>query len=136
MADDAGLNARYPGAHWCDFGDSPALSKTLLDLIRSGRKTATCGALRDYQGEDDPVPVAGDIMIARDASGRAALVYEITECTIRRFRDVPEDFALAEAEGSFQDWQQGHIEFFTRNGGFDPGMELVCERFRLIEVLS
>ncbi len=29
-----------------------------------------------------------------------------------------------------------HIAFFTRNVGFDPEMELVCERFRLVEVLA
>ena len=61
---------------------------------------------------------------------------ETTEVTIRRFRDVPEDFALAEGEGSFDDWTRGHIDFFTRNGGFDPDMELVCERFRLVEMLA
>ena len=44
--------------------------------------------------------------------------------------------ALAEGEGDFDSWKQGHIAFFTRNGGFDPDMMLVCERFKLVEVLA
>ena len=132
----AGLDDRWPGAHACDFGDSPDLSARLLALIASGAKTATCGALRDYQAEGAPVPQTGEVMIARDHTGRPALVYELTEVTVRRFDEVPEDFALAEGEGDFAAWAEGHAAYFARNGGFDPGMLLVCERFRLLELLA
>ena len=135
MRDDTDLHSRYPDAQWCDFGDSADLSARLLDLIRSGKKTATCGALRDYLADGDPVPQSGDIMIARDHQGQPALVYEITDCATIPFRDVPRDFALAEGEGSFEDWRTGHIAYFARNGGFDPDMAVVCERFRLLEVI-
>lgn len=64
------------------------------------------------------------------------LVIETTEVTVQRCCDVPEDFALAEGEGDFDAWKRGHIAFFTRNGGYDPAMMLVCERFRLVEVLA
>ncbi|MBK4215835.1 ASCH domain-containing protein [Paracoccus caeni] len=130
------LALRYPTAIRTGFGDSAELSALLLDLIRAGGKTATCGALRDYQAEGEPVPQPGDLRIAEDWNGEPALVYEVTEVTIRRFADVPEDFALAEGEGSFADWQQGHRDFFARNGGFSDDLELVCERFRLIEVIQ
>jgi uncharacterized protein YhfF len=54
--------------------------------------------------------------------------------TIRRFADVDEDFAFAEGEDdTLEGWRAGHRVYFERNGGFDPGMLLVCERFRLIE---
>lgn len=114
------------------FGDSRELCERLLALVRSGAKTATCGALRDFDAGEE-MPVVGRRDVALDWDGAPALLIETTEVTIRRFRDVPEDFALAEGEGDFSDWRQGHIAFFTRNGGFDPDMELVCERFRLIE---
>jgi len=117
------------------FGDSRELCDRLLALVRSGAKTASCGALRDFEAGED-MPVVGRRDIALDWDGRPALMIETTEVTIRPFREVPEDFALAEGEGSFEDWRRGHIEFFTRNGGFDPEMELVCERFRLVEVLG
>ena len=73
--------------------------------------------------------------VALDWDGNPALLIETVEVSIMRFRDVPEDFALAEGEGDFQAWKQGHIAYFARNGGYDPDMELVCERFRLVEVL-
>jgi hypothetical protein len=30
-------------------------------------------------------------------------------------------------------WRRDHQAYFERNGGFDPEMLLVCERFRLVE---
>ena len=117
------------------FGDSRELSDRLTALVRTGAKTATCGALRDFDAGED-MPAVGRRDIVLDWDGNPALLIETTEVTIRRFRDVPEDFALAEGEGDFDDWTRGHIDFFTRNGGFDREMELVCERFRLVEMLA
>jgi uncharacterized protein YhfF len=37
---------------------------------------------------------------------------------------------------SRQRWQQGHAAYFARNGGFTPEMELVCERFVMVEDLG
>jgi uncharacterized protein YhfF len=117
------------------FGDSRALCDELLALVRQGAKTATCGALRDFEA-GEPMPQVGRRDVALDWDGKPALLIETVEVTIRRFHDVPEDFALAEGEGDFDSWKQGHIAFFTRNGGFDPDMMLVCERFKLVEVLA
>lgn len=132
----ADLETRYPGAHWCDFGDSAALSDRLLGLIRSGAKTATCGALRDYHDAGDPVPAVGDVMIARDHAGRPALVYRLTDVAVLPFDTAAPDCALAEGDGDFDAWCAAHIAFFTRNGGFQPDMPVVCERFRLLEDLA
>ena len=117
------------------FGDSRDLCDRLTALVRAGAKTATCGALRDFDA-GEAMPTVGRRDAVLDWDGNLVQRVETTEVTIRRFRDVPEDFALAEGEGSFDDWTRGHIDFFTRNGGFDPDMELVCERFRLVEVLA
>jgi uncharacterized protein YhfF len=125
--------ARHPGAVTFAFGDSRALSDVLLALVRAGRKTATCGALRDFEA-GEAMPVVGRRDIALDWDGRPALVIETTEVTIRRFREVEADFALAEGEDeTLEGWQEGHRRYFERNGGWDPEMELVCERFRLVE---
>lgn len=115
------------------FGDSAELSARLIALVRSGQKTATCSALWDYDAEDEELPVVGRQDLALEWDGRPALLIEWTEATIRRFCDVPEHFALAEGEGDFEDWRRGHADYFARNGGFDPEMLLVCERFRLVE---
>lgn len=131
------LRARYPDAETFRFGDSVALSTQLLALVRSGAKTATCGALRDFQGGGEVMPVPGRRDIALDWEGRPAVVLETVEVTIRRFCDVDAEFALAEGENdTLAGWQRDHQAYFTRNGGFAEDMELVCERFRLIEDLG
>ena len=126
--------ARYPGAVTFTFGDGPELSAELLALIRAGKKTATCGALRDFGEGGQDMPVVGRQDIALEWDGAPALVIETVEVTTRRFCDVDADFALAEGEDeTLEGWQEGHRRFFERNGGWAPEMELVCERFQLVE---
>lgn len=128
---------RYPDAEAFTFGDSRLLCDELLALVRAGKKTATCGALRDYLESDDPMPEVGRVDIALDWQGNPALVIETVEVLIRRFADVDEAFALAEGENtSHADWAAGHRAYFERNGGWSPNMELVCERFKMIEDLG
>ena len=55
---------KYPGAVTFTFGDSEPLCNELLSLVRSGKKTATCGALRDFGSGGEPMPVAGRCDIA------------------------------------------------------------------------
>jgi uncharacterized protein YhfF len=125
---------RYRDAFRFAFGDNPALADKLLALVLSGAKTATCEALSSF-GPENPLPEPGRRDVVLDGAGRPAAAIETTEVAVRRFRDVPEDFALAEGEGDYAAWRDGHIGYFSRNGGFDPDMETVCERFRLVEVL-
>jgi uncharacterized protein YhfF len=117
------------------FGDSPKLADELLSLVIHGNKRATCGALRDYRLPGaPPLPKAGRQDIVLDGNGRRACIIQTTEVTIRKFKDVDEDFAVSEGEGPYEDWKRAHIDYFSRNGGYDPEMELVCERFKLIYV--
>ncbi len=130
------VRERCPGAETFTFGDGPELNALLLRLVREGKKTATCGAARDFEAEGEALPVVGRKDIALDWEGRPALIIETVEVTRQRFCDVTEDFALAEGEGSYEEWRDEHIAYFGRNGGFDPEMELICERFRMVEDLG
>ncbi len=131
------LRARYPGAETFTFGDSRALCDDLIARVRAGAKTATCGAARDFGPGGEALPVAGRRDIALDWDGAPALVIETVEVTRRRFRDVDEDFALAEGENDdLEGWQRDHRAYFERNGGWSEDMDLVCERFRLVEDLG
>ncbi|SNS89277.1 ASCH domain-containing protein [Tropicimonas sediminicola] len=131
------IGQRYPGAETFTFGDSRALCDRLLALVRAGVKTATCGALRDFEAGGEALPSPGRKDIALDWDGRPALVIETLSVEILAFNEVTEDFALAEGEDdSLQGWRDGHRAYFTRNGGFEPEMALVCERFRLVEDLA
>ena len=125
---------RYPGAECFTFGDSRALCEELLALVRAGRKTATCGALRSFGEDGEPMPVPGRRDIALDWDGAPALVIETQEVAVRRFRDVDAAFALAEGENeTLEGWRADHRRYFERNGGWSADMQLVCERFRLAD---
>ncbi len=138
MADPVAVPAGYERAHAFSFGDGPALADELLGLVLAGDKTATCGALRDFGDApgQEPMPVVGRRDVVLDGAGRPACAIETTEVTVRRFDEVPVEFADAEGEGGYEGWRSGHIAYFTRNGGWSADMELVCERFRVIEVFS
>jgi len=130
------LKEKYPGAETFTFGDGPELCRDLLALVRSGKKTATCGALKDFEDGTEAMPVVGRRDISLNWDGSPALVIETAEVTIQRYCDVGAEFALAEGENdTLEGWRADHKIFFERNGGFDPEMKLVCERFRLIEDL-
>lgn len=131
------LKQRYPEAETFRFGDSKTLSDGLLALVRSGAKAATCGSLRYFTEDGEAMPVVGRCDVALEWDGAPGVVIETVEVTIRRFCDVDADFALAEGENdTLKGWQQDHEAYFTRNGGFDPEMKLVCERFKVIEDLG
>lgn len=119
------------------FGDSPDMADALLALVLQGKKTATCGAARDFgPGKAEP-PVVGRQDIVLDGAGRPRAVIETVEVTRRAFKDIDEAFARDEGEGllTLADWREGHRAYFERNGGWTADMDLICERFRLVEVL-
>lgn len=68
---------------------------------------------------------------------RPACVIETCEVAIKRFDEVDAAFAYDEGEGdrSLAYWRWGHERFFRKYGLFSEDMLLVCERFRLIEIL-
>lgn len=131
------LQEKYPGAETFSFGDTKALSAELLALVIEGQKTATCGALRDFEAGHEALPVVGRRDIVLGPDGAPAAVIETREVHICAFHEVDADFARDEGEGArtLENWRQMHEAYFARNGGFDPNMLLVCERFELVEVL-
>ena len=118
------------------FGDSPELADELLALVLAGRKTATCAALASFGEDGEPMPGIGRRDVVLDGRGRPAVVIETVELTVRRFDEVDAAFAEDEGEGPLDDWRKGHEAYFRRNGGFSPDMKLLCERFRVVEVLK
>lgn len=125
---------RYPDSASFRFGDSDELCTTILALVRSGKKVATCAALYEFENGDEVMPVVGRQDIALNWDGTPALVIETESVELTRYCDVDESFALAEGENeTLEGWREDHRDYFSRNGGFEPEMMLVCERFRLVE---
>lgn len=117
-----------PPPAW-SFGDDPATADRLLDLVLTGRKTATASALRDYEdearrtdpGDDDQVgdgdhggdvgvltardldlalPQPGLLSILLDGAGWPRALIRTTDVRVVRFADVGEEHARLEGEGS------------------------------------
>jgi uncharacterized protein YhfF len=115
------------------FGDSPALADELLELVLSGVKTATCST------EDEPnISKPGERWIVLDGRGNPRCVIESVEVTYRRYGEVDASFAHDEGEGdrSLAYWREAHRRYFGRLDKFSNDMMLMCERFRLVEILA
>jgi uncharacterized protein YhfF len=115
------------------FGDSPALADELFELVMSGTKTATCST------EDEPnISKPGERWIVLDGRGNPRCVIESVEVTFRRYGEVDASFARDEGEGdrSLAYWREAHHRYSGRLGKFSDDMMLMCERFRLVEILA
>ncbi len=122
------------------FGDTPDLQNELAALVLSGRKRATCGLARWFEGDDAPrSPRAGDRSLVLDGDGRPVCVIETTSVIVQPVEAVDDAFAWDEGEGDRTRawWLEAHRAFFTREAereGFvySDAMRAVFERFCVI----
>jgi uncharacterized protein YhfF len=128
-------------AWWSDlprdcFGDSSEMQDELAALVVAGRKRATCGALSWYQRQPQQ-PAEGTRWVVEDGAGDPRCVVETTALHVCRFDEVTAEFAAEEGEGdlTLDWWRKAHRAFFIREGTFAPDMKVLCERFRLVEVI-
>nr|WP_314433746.1 ASCH domain-containing protein [uncultured Brevundimonas sp.] len=128
------LPAVYRDAPCWPFGDSPELADELLALVLSGAKRATCSSLASC--EADIMPTVGEVSVILDGAGVPRCAIRTTQVEIMAFEDVSKDFARAEGEGdlTYAWWRDAHEAYYRREGSWAPGMQVVCERFELIEV--
>ena len=101
-----------------EFG-TPGESRTrLVDFIINGNKRATAGLLHDYAKEGEPVEHVGECLAMVDNDGKHVATLHVNRVEITRFADVPDAFALAEAEGDLNaaDFRASHLEYWTRAG--------------------
>ncbi len=124
--------------HAFAFGDSPHMADELLAAVLSGAKTAACTSLRDFRSSGDPLPEVGRRDVVLDGAGKPAAIIETTSVEFLPFEEVPLEYAVHAGEGweTIDDWRQGYRAYLARNGGFEPGIEMLCERFRLVEALA
>jgi uncharacterized protein YhfF len=121
------------------FCDNEKDANELGDLVRAGKKTATCSLVWAYEAENEEPPVVGDLSIITNWDGEPLCIIETTEVQIKPFNQVDEGFAYDEGEGdrSLAYWRKVHWDVFSRECaaiGRMPAetMPLVCERFRVI----
>ncbi|KAK3291099.1 PUA-like domain-containing protein [Chaetomium fimeti] len=112
-------------------GESAALADQRLRLAVQGKKSATTSW---------PVPEplhwgVGDLSVIMDGAGVPRALMRTTSLIQCRFRDVEEDFGLAEAEGDYEAYRAGHVAFYRRQEGgeaFGEDSVVLCERFEVV----
>ena len=124
------------------YGDSAALSASLLALIRSGRKRAGTGLLWAYEYDGEDISKTGDIEIVIDHLNQPALVTRITSAKVVPYDEITAEYAAIEGEGdgSLEYWRKAHWAFFSRECARigrepDESMLVVCSIFEVMNVV-
>ena len=101
-----------------EFGTLGTSREALVNLVLHGNKRATAGLLSEYETEGEAVEHVGELLAMVDNDGKHVGTLKVTRAEIVRFADVPDEFALAEAEGDLNasDFRASHLAFWTRVG--------------------
>jgi uncharacterized protein YhfF len=122
-----------------EFGNPGESRDKLISHILDGNKRATAGTLEwDYIAENEPIETVGEKLAVLDNQNRHIATIQVTRLEVKRFADVPTEFALAEAEGdlSGDDFRASHFDFWSKLGlDITDETEIVLVYFDLIEDL-
>ncbi len=127
------------GMRTIEFGNPGESREKLISLILDGNKRATAGTLEwDYIAENEPIETVGEKLAVLDNENRHIATIQVTRVEVKRFADVPTEFALAEAEGdlSGDDFRASHFDFWSKLGlDIKDETEIVLVYFDLIDDL-
>ncbi len=106
------------GLRSIEFGTPGKSRESLINFIINGNKRATAGLASDYQKEGEEVEFIGECLAMVDNDAQHVATLQVTRVDISRFADVPDEFALAEAEGDLNaaDFRASHMEYWTKVG--------------------
>lgn len=133
---DRAIDPEIPSVE--QFGDHPALTDELLELVVAGTKTATASLVEEFVRGGQALPRIGSHWIACDSTGRPRVILRSTELRIGPFTSVDERFAYDEGEDdrTLASWRDNHRRYWTRVGaglGFEwtEAHDVVFERFEV-----
>ena len=106
------------GLRSIEFGTPGESREKLVNLVLHGNKRATAGLLKEYEDEGEPIEHVGECLAMVDNNNAHVGTLRITRVEVLRFIDVPDEFALAEAEGDLnaEDFRLSHLAYWTRVG--------------------
>lgn len=113
-----------------EFGTPGESRARLIDFIVNGNKRATAGLLDDYAKESEPVESVGECLAMLDNDNQHVATLRVTRVEVSRFIDVPDEFALAEAEGDLNaaDFRASHSAYWSRIG------ETITDETQIVQV--
>ena len=125
------------GLRTIEFGNPGESRNKIISFLLDGNKRATAGTLEwDYIAENEPIETVGEKLAVLDNDNLHIATIQVNRVEIERFADVPDEFALAEAEGdlSGDDFRDSHFAFWSNNGSrITDDTEIVLVYFDLIE---
>lgn len=76
----------------------------------------------------------GDLSVIMKCKGEPVAVMKTLSLVECKLKDVTEEFALSEDEGTREDYIEGHVRFFQAQGPGDFSVDevVLCERFEII----
>ena len=125
---------RVDGLRSLELGFPGEQRDRLNGYVLHGRKRATAGVLAEYDEEGEVLEHVGERLVLLDSEGLEVGRIDVTDVVVRRFDDVPWEFADAEGEGfsSVEDWRDAHRRHWAREGrDITPDTQIVCLRFDL-----
>jgi RimJ/RimL family protein N-acetyltransferase len=101
-----------------EFGSPGKSRETIVNFVVHGNKRATAGMAAEYETEGEVIEYIGECLAMLDNDSHHIATLQVTRVDISRFADVPDEFALAEAEGDLNaaDFRASHYAFWTRAG--------------------
>lgn len=127
---------RVNGLRTIEFGNPGESRSQLISLILNGNKRATAGTLEwDYEAENEPIETVDEQLAILDNDDTHVGTICVTQVEVVRFADVPDEFALAEAEGdlSGDDFRESHFKFWSALGlDIRPDTQIVLVYFDLV----
>ena len=109
---------RVNGLRTIEFGTPGAMRDHLNALIINGNKRATAGLLEEYIDDGEEIESVGERLVILDNDQKQIGIIKVTRVEVLEFKDVPTEFALAEAEGdlSGDDFRRSHLKFWNSVG--------------------
>jgi uncharacterized protein YhfF len=122
------------------FGSDPAMSRLLLDLIRSGQKTGTFGLEWEFEARPEERPEPGDLYVVTDAGGEPGALIRVTGTELVPFASIDENHLQVEGPALREPalWRKVHWEFWApalRALGREPAedMPILVQRFEVLK---
>jgi uncharacterized protein YhfF len=106
------------GLRTIEFGTPGPFRELLTNLVIHGNKRATATTAQEYVDENEVIEHVGEELYVLGNEEKVVAKVRITEVTQCSFSEVPDRFALAEAEGDLnaQDFRNSHLKYWTNIG--------------------
>jgi len=127
----------HPKLPKAEFAFPGPLRDSLVAAILRGEKTSTTGLILDYEEENEPLPVPGQLCEVVDSQDRPVAVIVTDTVEVRRLGDVDLQHAIDEGEGleTIAQWRVAHERFWR---SYRPDLDihddllLKLERFHVV----